>query len=311
MKGSVVTIGNFDGVHAGHRLIMRQVVDRAREHGLTPVAVTFDPHPTRVIAPARAPKLLTTPEQRARLMREEGIEQVLVLPFTIELSRLTPEEFAERILSAQLNAKIVLVGANFRFGSKQAGDVSTLSELGERLGFRTEIIPAVECHHRVISSSEIRALVERGSVAAAARLLERPYALEGDVVSGHGIGSKQTVPTLNLSTSAELLPATGVYITQTTDLDDPRRRWDSITNIGYRPTFGAEEKPTIETFLLSPLTGETPYRIRVELLRRVRDERKFESPEALKAQIMKDVSRAKAYHRRVRKWVHLPPIARM
>lgn len=297
MKGSVVTIGNFDGLHAGHRRIMRRVVEIARQHDWTPSVLTFDPHPTRVIAPARAPKLMTTVAQRESLMRAEDIENIVVLPFTADIACLTPEEFVRTILCGRLQAKAVLVGANFRFGSKQAGDVGTLAELGERYGFSTEVIPEVQRRGLTVSSSGIRRLIEEGRVGLACRLLERPYALEGDIVSGHGIGSKQTVPTLNLATSAELLPATGVYITRTFDLDD-RRQWDSITNIGYRPTFDDGHRLTIETFLLSSFTGETPRRIRLELLRRVREERKFESPEALKTQILKDVSRAQAYFRR-------------
>jgi riboflavin kinase / FMN adenylyltransferase len=167
-------------------------------------------------------------------------------------------------------------------------------------------VPAVACRGRIVSSSGIRGLVESGQVAAAGRLLLRPYAIEGDVVSGRGVGSKQTVPTLNLATGAELIPARGVYVTCTRDLDADRR-WNSITNIGYRPTFGASDELTIETFLLEPLTGETPHRIRVEFLRRVREERKFDSPDALRAQILKDVGAAQRYFRRLRAWVGRVP----
>jgi riboflavin kinase / FMN adenylyltransferase len=298
LKGAVVTIGNFDGVHAGHRSIMRRVVELGREDGWTPTVLTFDPHPTRLVAPARAPKLMTSLEQRCELMRSEGIEQILVLPFTRDVANLTPEEFVTQVLRDRLNAKAVLVGANFRFGKGQAGDVRILTELGEKHGFTTEVIQEVKRRGRVVSSSSIRKLIEAGNVSMACRLLERPYAIEGDIVPGHGVGSKQTVPTLNLKTTAELLPATGVYITRTTNLDDETLKWNSITNVGYRPTFGGDAL-TIETFLLSPLETNSPHRIRLEFLHRVRQERKFETPEALKAQIMKDVSKAQAYFRRV------------
>jgi riboflavin kinase/FMN adenylyltransferase len=202
----------------------------------------------------------------------------------------------ERILVEQLRARIVIVGDNFRFGHKQAGDVNTLSELGLRFGYETQIVGAVRRRGRVVSSSAIRLLIEEGHVSTACRLLERPYALTGDVVSGHGIGSKQTVPTLNLRTSAEVIPANGVYITRTRDLETDQR-WNSITNVGTRPTFGGNNL-SIESFLLSEFDGLTPERIAVEFLRRVRDERKFESPNALKQQILRDVDRAQTFFRR-------------
>jgi riboflavin kinase / FMN adenylyltransferase len=303
---SALTIGNFDGVHYGHRRILRRLVQLARSRGWKPSVLTFDPHPTRVVAPDRAPRLMTTVERRTELMREEGVEQALILPFTAELAKLSPEQFVHDILVDRLGARAVLVGDNFRFGHRHAGNVAMLAELGRRLGFETEVVPAVACRGRIVSSSGIRGLVESGQVAAAGRLLLRPYAIEGDVVSGRGVGSKQTVPTLNLATGAELIPARGVYVTCTRDLDADRR-WNSITNIGYRPTFGASDELTIETFLLEPLTGETPHRIRVEFLRRVREERKFDSPDALRAQILKDVGAAQRYFRRLRAWVGRVP----
>ena len=299
---SVITIGNFDGLHAGHRRIMRRVVEIARRNGWTPGVLTFDPHPTRVVAPSRSPRLLTTTEQRAELMRDDGIEAVIILPFTVELSRLTPEQFVREVLAERLKVRAVLVGDNFRFGANHAGDVGTLNSLALRYGYDTEIVKAVTRRRHMVSSTTLRGLIQSGDVAMAARLLERPYAIEGDIVRGHGIGSKQTVPTLNLATTAEILPPHGVYITRTYDLDSASRNWNSITNVGTRPTFDGDSL-TIETFLLEPLEGETPRRIRLEFLRRVRDERKFETPEALKAQILKDVGRANAFFRRWRRWV--------
>jgi riboflavin kinase/FMN adenylyltransferase len=263
--------------------------------------LTFDPHPTRVVAPDRTPPLLTSPERRAALMREEGIEQVLILPFTKELAMLEPEEFVERLLVKALGARAVLVGDNFHFGHKQAGNVAVLAELGRKFGFETEIVRAVTCRGRVVSSSGIRESILAGKVSLAARLLQHAYGLEGDVVAGRGVGSRQTVPTLNLATRAEVIPASGVYITRTRDSGDGRA-WNSITNVGYRPTFGSSDQLSIETFLLTPLTGETPQRIRVDFLRRVREERKFESPEALREQILKDVRTAQAFFRRVNTW---------
>jgi riboflavin kinase/FMN adenylyltransferase len=296
---SVLTIGNFDGVHTGHRRILRRVKEIAAARGWKPSALMFDPHPARVVAPRRAPRLMSSPEQRAALMASEGIEQVLVLPFTADVAQLTPEHFARQIVAGRLGARAVLVGDNFRFGHDHAGNVETLRELGERLGFETEIVSAVTRRGRPVSSSAIRGLLESGRVALAARWLERPYALEGEVVAGRGVGSRQTVPTLNLSTKAELIPKTGVYVTRTHDLEAPRE-WDSITNVGYRPTFGDSTELTIETFLLDPLAGETPRRISVEFLWRVREERKFSNPEALKARILRDAAAARRYFARTR-----------
>jgi riboflavin kinase/FMN adenylyltransferase len=230
---------------------------------------------------------------------------VLILPFDKAVAQLSPEQFVEEILVNKLGVRVVAVGDNFRFGHRQAGNTRVLRELGERFGFTTEVVPAVTIRGAAVSSSAVRRLVEAGSVTRAARLLERPYSLEGEVVSGHGIGHKQTVPTLNLRPTAEVLPKTGVYITCTDDLDS-RRRWQSVTNIGYRPTFDNDPALSIETFLLEPMGGESPRRIRVSFLWRVRDERKFESPEALKAQILRDVGQAKAYFRRLDRFAKNP-----
>jgi riboflavin kinase/FMN adenylyltransferase len=298
-RPTAVAVGNFDGVHIGHRRLFHRVVEASSEKGWIPSVLTFDPHPTKVVAPLRAPRLLTTNQERLEMMCEQGIQQVFVLPFDREFASLSPEEFAARILVDGVGAAGVFVGENFRFGSRQSGDVDLLKSLGNQLGFCVEIVPSVYVRGRMASSTEIRQLLERGDVSSACRLLERSYWVEGDVVSGHGVGSRQTVPTLNLRTEAEVLPADGVYITRTTDLDD-RRQWDSITNIGMRPTFNGDQR-TIETFLLSPFDGRTPARIRVAFLKRVREERKFDTPEALKAQIFHDVKRAQAYFRRTSK----------
>jgi riboflavin kinase/FMN adenylyltransferase len=229
-------------------------------------------------------------------MLDPGIDEVLILPFTAEVAQLTPEEFVRDILVRELKARAVLVGDNFRFGNRASGDARVLQELGRQLGFETEIMHAVVWRSRIISSSEIRRAIEDGQVSLACRMLGRPYTLEGRVVPGAGVGSKQTVPTLNLDTKAEVLPKTGVYITRTHDLRSSDE-WPSITNVGYRPTFNGHGR-TIETYLLSPLAGDPPEEISVEFLRWVREERKFPNPEALKAQILRDVHRAQAYFRR-------------
>jgi riboflavin kinase/FMN adenylyltransferase len=297
---SALTVGNFDGLHAGHRRIMRRLVAVARERGLEPGVLTFSPHPTRVVAPARAPRLMTTPAERSALMEEEGIAHVVILPFDHATARLSPDEFVHRILVDALKVRAVLVGDNFRFGHKQAGNTVVLAELGRKYGFTTEILSAINLRGRVVSSSVIRSMIEAGQVSRAGRLLERPYALEGDVAPGFGIGSKLTVPTLNLAPSAELLPAPGVYVTRTRSADGGRL-WPSVTNVGYRPTFDGR-RLTVETYLLEPLEGLSPARIRVEFLRRLRSERKFPTPEDLRAQILRDVERARAFFRRAARW---------
>jgi riboflavin kinase/FMN adenylyltransferase len=296
-RPSALTIGNFDGVHIGHQQILARVVQIARERGWKPSVLTFDPHPTKVVAPSRAPRLLTTPEQRALLMKHYGIEQVLILPFDRRVAHLSPEQFVKTVLVDRLGVQAVLVGDNFRFGHRHAGDINTLEELSRRYGFLTEVIPGVRVRNRTVSSSVIRKLIAAGNLRVACRLLGRSYCLEGEVVPGHGIGSRQTVPTINLGVKAEVLPAIGVYITRTRDLEDSRT-WPSVTNVGHRPTFDGREL-AVETFLLAPLEGATPRRIGVDFLYRLREERRFESPESLKAQILRDAARALSYFRRL------------
>jgi riboflavin kinase / FMN adenylyltransferase len=291
---SAVTIGNFDGVHLGHQAILRRLRGLANVNGWKSSALSFDPHPTKIVAPQRTPKLMSTLEQRARWMGEAGVDQVLILPFDMATAQLTPEEFAEDLLARRMGARAVLVGENFRFGCRQAGDVTTLRKLGERLGFAVESVPAVRFRGQVVSSSSIRSLILSGRIALANRLLGRPYALEGRVVAGRGVGSRQTVPTLNLETDAEVIPARGVYATRANGID-------AVTNLGYRPTFGVSEQLSIETFLLGldtqdPRTSAT--QLTVEFLARLREERKFDSPEALKGRILFDARAAGRYFRR-------------
>ncbi len=290
------TIGNFDGVHLGHRLLVDRVVAQARELGVVSTVLTFDPHPAQVLAPERAPKLLTSLAERVALLEEAGIEQVFALPFDRAFSEMSPEEFAQRVLVDGMRTRAVVVGENFRFGQGQSGDFSMLSQLGMAMGFVAEEVPCLCLRSYVVSSSGIRKAVVEGDLVLAGRMLGRCYSLAGDVVKGFGIGSKQTAPTLNLRTAAEVLPANGVYVTRTRDLDDGRR-WESVTNVGTRPTFDGDSL-TIETYLLGRLEPPSPVRIRVEFLKRLRAERKFESPDALKAQIGLDVRRAQSWFRR-------------
>ncbi len=294
---SVVTVGNFDGVHAGHTRILREVIQIARARQCLALAVTFHPHPTRIVAPDRVPPLLTTPDTRVALFEEAGLDAVLVLPFTPEVARLEAEEFARSILAERLAALVVVVGPNFRFGRGQAGDVKALQELGRRFGFEVRVVEPISCRGALVSSSLVRRLITEGAVSRAARLLGRPFAVEGRVIRGHGVGAKQTVPTLNLAPDTEVLPCRGVYVTQTSDLGS-RRAWPSVTNIGFRPTFDGSQL-SIETFLLRPLDSATPERISVAFWRRLRDEIKFPTVEALREQILRDAAAAEKFLRRL------------
>jgi riboflavin kinase / FMN adenylyltransferase len=234
------------------------------------------------------------------MMAACGLEKVLILPFNEELARVSPDSFVRDILVGALGTRAIVVGDNFRFGHKHAGDMHLLAELGLQLGFSTHIEPAIRSRYGVISSTLVREAVGSGRMSMAQRLLGHAYTLTGAVVTGHGIGSKQTVPTLNIEPATEVLPPDGVYITRTREVDGGRE-WRSITNIGMRPTFDGDRR-TIETFLLDAFDGRRPAGIAVELLRRVREERKFETAEALKTQIFRDVARAQAYHRRLARW---------
>ena len=292
---SALTIGNFDGTHLAHQQLFRRVARHGRERQLVPAVLTFDPHPTQVLSPDRAPKLLSTHPQRAARMADFGLEKVFVIPFTKELSQLEPRQFIQQILVERLNAKLIVIGANFRFGRKQAGDVALLKEEGVRLGFAVEVVNEFVHRGEAVSSSLVRRLLEKGNAAKAARYLGRYYRLTGRVVAGFGIGKEQTVPTLNLDWGDAMLPRNGVYVTRTTCVDTGRV-WQSITNVGVRPTFQGEAL-TVETFLLEALVPPSPHRIEVEFLHWVRAERRFADPAALKVQIFRDVGRAKSWYR--------------
>lgn len=296
-----VCIGNFDGVHTGHQSLFARLVALCRERGWKPSVLTFDPHPARILVPERAPKLLTTISERVALMRQAGIEQVLVLPFNSELQHLDAVQFVERIL-VPLGTRAVIVGDNFRFGHKLSGNVETLRQMAESSGYESLAGGTVSYRGQTVSSSNVRGALYDGDVIKAARMLGRWYTIAGTVITGYGIGSKQTVPTLNLKPTSELPPADGVYVTRATDLDD-NRTWQAITNIGTRPTFddgGASANArSIETFLLDPFDGRNPSRLKLTFFGRLREERRFEDAAALKAQILRDVHRAQQLHRRL------------
>jgi len=297
---SVLAIGNFDGIHLGHQAILRATVERA--HGLNAVstALTFDPSPRKVLRPESAPPRLSTNAQRMDWFNTLGLEAVVVLPFTLDLARLSPAEFAEQILVRDLRVRAILVGENFRFGHKQAGDVKLLSELGAKHGFDVVIVPPVVYRGEVVSSTIIRREVAEGDVSHAARLLGRPFALTGEVVRGTGTGRRFTFPTLNLAAEQELLPARGVYITRTR-LEGESRSHRSVTNIGMRPTFNGSSL-SVETHLLDVQLETAPKRTEVRFWKRLREEKKFSGPEELRAQIARDIARANRFFSRLRRF---------
>jgi riboflavin kinase / FMN adenylyltransferase len=290
--GSVVSIGNFDGLHLGHRQILKTVVQRARDLGVKSVAMTFSPHPVRFLAPARAPKLISTLDQKIRLIENAGIDVLFLVHFDDAFSKLPPATFVKQYLVEGLKARAVCVGNNFNFGYKQQGTIATLKEFSAEL----EVIevPPVRVRGTLASSSRARQLIAAGLVSRACRLLGRWVEIEGEFIGGAGRGRSVTVPTLNLKPENELIPKNGVYITRIS-LDE-RPFMESVTNIGVRPTFD-EREITIETFVLNEPVPADATTARLDFLRRLRDETKFDTPEALRTQIMKDVKRAQKFFR--------------
>jgi phosphoribosyl 1,2-cyclic phosphate phosphodiesterase len=289
-RGSVLAIGNFDGIHLGHQAILRAVEERAIETGCLANALTFDPSPRKVLKPESAPSRLSTSAQRMDWFGMVGLESAVVMPFTLELARLSPEDFVDQILVRDLQVRAVLVGENFRFGHRQAGDVKLLRELGMRKGFDVVVIPPVAYRGEIVSSTCIRKSISEGDVSHAARLLGRPFVLTGEVVKGAGVGRRFTFPTLNLVPEQEMLPAQGVYVTRTR-LDGEGKTLRSVTNIGLRPTFNGSGI-TIETHLLNFSEEIQPKRIEVHFWKRLRAERKFNGPDELRMQIGKDIANA-------------------
>jgi riboflavin kinase / FMN adenylyltransferase len=305
LQASVVTVGNFDGVHVGHQKLLRRVVERARETGVPGAVLTFDPHPTYVLAPDRAPRVLTPLPEKIALIEATGIDILWVRPFTLDLSRISSAEFLDEVLVRGLRARAAVVGPNFRFGHRQAGDVHFLMEFGRKHGFEVEVVEAIQVRGQMASSTRIRELAASGRVNFACRLLGRPFSVSGPIVSGSGIGRQQTVPTLNLAhvdrplngQSPRQLPKSGVYVTRTCVAGGEH---ESVTNVGRKPTFG-EHELTVEPYLLDYRGGQIEAdTMEIQFLHRLRDERKFPDAAALKAQIMRDVDRSLRYFRRLR-----------
>jgi riboflavin kinase/FMN adenylyltransferase len=290
---SMVSIGNFDGIHRAHQAVLREVMNRAHGQGAKALAVTFDPHPTHILRPDVELKLLTPLPVKLKLFEQTGVDGVLVLPFTRDLSLMSPREFVEQILVKTLKVHEVHEGYNFHFGHKASGNVEKLREFGNEFGFEVVVYPEMKLRGEVVSSTEIRRLLREGKVSKARHLLGRVFSIHSTPGRGRGYGHKYTVPTINLSRYDEIVPRDGVYITRSRIGDVC---FDSVTNVGVRPTFG-EDSFAIESHMLNfhpiDVTAQTP--IELSFLEWIRPEIKFPSTDALREQIAKDVHKARRF----------------
>lgn len=290
---SLVSVGNFDGVHRAHVRVLNEIVNRSKQRHAKSVAVTFEPHPMRILRPDSGLKLLTPTPEKLQLLEKTRIDAAVVIPFSRDLSLLSPEEFVKQILCNRLHAREVHEGYNFRFGHKAAGDVDLLAKLGNELGFELLVYPEMRVRAESVSSTRIRELIRAGDVRRARWLLGHAFTIQSSAGRGRGYGSRYTVPTINLSHYEELVPRDGVYITRTRVGEEC---FDSVTNIGNRPTFGSDSF-AIETHLLDfhPLEINAETSIELAFLSRIRDEIKFSSVEKLREQIQHDIGKAQHY----------------
>jgi riboflavin kinase/FMN adenylyltransferase len=294
-RPTVLTLGVFDGLHLGHQLIMRTVVERARALGAVPTVITFDPHPRAVLHPESAPPLLQTFDQKIEAFGVLGLEQTIVIRFTKEFAQVRAEDFLREVVRDRLQAREVYLGRGFAFGHNREGDIELLRKVSRDLDFRAEEVPEVRLRGQRISSSRIRALLALGQVNLARRMLGRPYGVEGRVVRGEERGRTLGFPTANLRPQNRVIPRHGVYVTATLIEGEWRR---SVTNVGTRPTFETTAEPSVETYVMDwsgDLYGDVA---RVRFLYRLRDERKFASIDDLKRQIECDLKRAVTYFKR-------------
>jgi riboflavin kinase / FMN adenylyltransferase len=294
---SIATIGNFDGLHRGHQWVIAEVVSRARALGIRSIAITFDPHPARVIRPESSQPLITPLDSKLELLAATGIDAVLILPFTTELSRTSARTFATDVLQQTLHVTELHEGENFRFGYQAEAGVESLESLGRELGFSVRVYAPQAIRGHAISSSTIRQLIASGDVSHVRALLGRPFAITSTPASGRGYGTRYTVPTINLAPYSELLPSNGVYITLlTVGAGESAETFDAVTNVGNRPTFGADSF-TVESHLLNfhPIALDEHTPLTLTFLCRLRPEMKWPNPEALREQIGRDVAKARRY----------------
>lgn len=291
-RPTVLTLGVFDGLHAGHQLIMSTVVERARAAGAVPTVLTFEPHPRAVLHPQSAPPLLQTFDQKIEAFGVMGIKQTIVINFTRQFAEVRAEDFLRDVVCERLQAKEIYLGRGFAFGRNREGDIELLRSASERLGFHADEVPEVRLRGQRISSSRIRELLAAGRVGLARRMLGRPYGVEGRVVRGQERGRVLGFPTANLHPQNRVIPRNGVYVTATL-IEGAWRR--SVTNVGVRPTFTDSTEPSVETYVMNwdgDLYGDV---VRVRFLHRLRAERKFVSIDELKLQIDADAQRARRY----------------
>lgn len=293
VRGTVCTIGTFDGVHRGHQLVLQRLVERARAHGLPAVLVTFDPHPLEVVNPAAAPPLLTLGDEKSEVLAESPLDYVVVLPFTPTLARYEAADFVDHVLVERLGVRELLIGHDHGFGRGRSGDADVLRALGQSRGFAVSVVEAVQgTDQRPISSTVIRRAIAGGDLARAADGLGRAYSIGGIVRAGDGRGRTLGFPTLNLGTPSprKLLPPEGVYAVR---VQTPRGTFGGMMNLGPRPTFG-DAATALEVHCFA-MTGDLyGRRVRVDLLARLRETQKFSGPEALVAQLAKDEAAARA-----------------
>jgi riboflavin kinase/FMN adenylyltransferase len=292
-----LVVGNFDGVHKGHQAVLAQAVAAARDEGLVPTVLTFDPHPAAVVG-SGAPPVLTTLEDRAELMGALGVQTIYVRRFDAAFARWEPERFARELVAGALQARVVVVGQDFRFGAKRGGDLALLRSLGAELGFDVRVHAITSDEHGRYSSTRAREAIAGGDLDEVVRVLGRPHALSGRVVHGEERGRTINVPTANIAPVGEMLPPDGVYAVRVDlfDDDDPEGRVTAlpggVTNVGLRPTVGGVGR-TVETYVLGFAGDLYEQRLRVHLVARLRDERKFGSLEELKTQILRDCGEAR------------------
>jgi riboflavin kinase / FMN adenylyltransferase len=294
-RPTVLTLGVFDGLHLGHQLIMKTVVDRAGATGAVPTVITFEPHPRAVLHPESAPPLLQTFDQKIEAMGVLGIEQTIVIHFDQAFSQIRAEDFLRDVVVDRLQAKEVYLGRGFFFGHNREGNIDLLRRVSERLRFVADEVVEVRLHGKRIGSTRIRELLLAGRVNLARRMLGRPYGVEGPVVRGAARGNQLGFPTANIHPHNRVIPRGGVYVTAALIEGQWRR---SVTNIGTRPTFGENLAPSVETHVLNwsgDLYGDV---VRVRFLHRLRDEKKFSSVNELKRQIERDIAAANAYFAR-------------
>ncbi|NWG87428.1 MAG: bifunctional riboflavin kinase/FAD synthetase [Hydrogenophilaceae bacterium] len=290
-RPNAITIGNFDGVHLGHQAMLARLTTQAAALAAAPTVLTFEPHPREIFTPAAAPARLTSLREKLEILKGLGVEHVHICRFTRAFAALSAEDFVRRILVDGLKARYVLVGDDFRFGAKRAGDLGLLQAMGQQFGFAAEALPTVENDGDRVSSTLVRDALAAGDMAHAACLLKRPYSISGRVVTGDKLGREIGYPTANIQLKHNRPPITGIFAVRVQGLDAPD--WPGVASLGTRPTVHANGRPTLEVHLFNFDRSIYRQHLRVEFLHKLRDEAKFDSLEALVAQIDKDAAQAR------------------